>query len=201
MPYPKRPFTHLLPSYLSLAVFRRIGRDLKKNTADLPAGIQPQSQLIFIDWVGESLDSLETTHAIGRKILLIPGAFQDFNAFPAESMAVEQFETFARVLDASDIFAGLGSFIWGDRQEGPFPFIGARSLSSVRAAVATAFRNQLQSPLVRESIGGSDTSALPPAMSPWSAQSVHAGISTRYPFMAPHRGISIFRMPVWMRVR
>lgn len=200
MPYPKRPFTHLLPSYLSLAVFRRIGRDLKKNTADLPAGIQPQSQLIFIDWVGESLDSLETTHAIGRKILLIPGAFQDFNAFPAESMAVEQFETFARVLDASDIFAGLGSFIWGDRQEGPFPFIGARSLSSVRAAVATAFRNQLQSPLVRESIGGSDTSALPPAMSLVGAVGAR-GYFDQIPLHGATQGESIFRMPVWMRVR
>lgn len=115
-------------------------------TVALPAGTGPQPQMTYINWVRDSLQSLEAQHVIGRKILLVPGAFQDFNAFPAESLAIEQLDAFAKVLDSSDIFAGLGSFLWGDFQEGFFPYIGARSLSSVRNKVRSTFSERLPSP-------------------------------------------------------
>lgn len=105
----------------------------------LPASTGPVPQTTYINWVLNSVQFLETQRAIGRKILLVPGAFQDFNAFPAESMAIEQLNAFVQVLDSSDIFAGMGGFLWGDHQEGFFPYIGARSLSSIRNAIQSNF--------------------------------------------------------------
>ncbi len=122
-------------------------------TVGLPAGTGPVPQMTYINWVLSSVQSLEAQRAIGRKILLVPGAFQDFNAFPEETLAIEQLDAFAQVLDSSDIFAGLGGFIWGDFQEGFLPYIGARSLSSVRNAVTSTFIDRLPP---REIIGTGD---------------------------------------------
>ncbi len=126
-------------------------------TVGLPASTGPKSQMTYINWVRNSVQSLEAQHAIGRKILLIPGAFQGFSAFPAEALAIEQLDAFAQVLDSSNIFAGMGGFLWGDHQEGFFPYIGARSLSSVRSAVANTFRSRISDTY--------PTSGIPPAMS------------------------------------
>lgn len=112
----------------------------------LPAGTGPVSQMTYINWVSNTIQSLEAQHPLGRKILLVPGAFQDFNAFPAEPMAIAQLDAFTQLLDSSAIFAGMGGFIWGNLQEGFLPHIGARSLSSVRNAIKQTFNDRMSRP-------------------------------------------------------
>ncbi len=107
------------------------------------ASLPSQSQETYIRWVLSTITSLEKNHPIGRKMLLVPGLVQDFNFFPTETKAVDQFNTFLQVLDLSPIFGGMGGFIWGDLQEGIFPYFGARTLSSVRSAAVEAFRTRI----------------------------------------------------------
>lgn len=102
-----------------------------------------RSQQDYLDWILDSLHSMEISKPIGRKIFLVPGAFQDFNFFPSEAKAMNQLDSFVETLDSSDIFGGSGSFIWGNLQEGIFPYIGARSLASVRTAITDRFRTRI----------------------------------------------------------
>lgn len=102
-----------------------------------------RSQQDYLDWVLDSLHSMEVSNPIGRKIFLVPGAFQDFNFFPSEARAMDQLDSFIELFDSSDIFGGSGSFIWGNLQEGIFPYIGARSLANVRAAITDRFRARI----------------------------------------------------------
>ncbi|MCC8996237.1 MAG: hypothetical protein LM517_04110 [Nitrosomonas sp.] len=103
------------------------------------------SQNIYIDWVRNALSSMEASNPIGRKIFLIPGAFQDFHMFPTENLAIDQINAFTQVLDSSPLFGGMGVFIWGDIQEGSLPFIGARSLQKVRLTLADIFLERMNS--------------------------------------------------------
>ncbi len=103
--------------------------------------VMPQS--VYIDWVKSALLSMEAVNPIGRKIFLIPGAFQNFQNFPSENNAIDQINAFTQVFDSSPLFGGMGGFIWGDLQEGPIPFIGARSLFNVRLAIANIFRERI----------------------------------------------------------
>lgn len=124
------------------------------------ASLSSQSQETYIDWILSSIKSLENRHPIGRKMLLVPGLVQDFNFFPTETKATDQFNAFLQVLDSSPIFGGMGSFIWGDLQEGIFPYFGAHTLSSVRSAVVEAFRARMSRRTFPEPM-----SELPSAMS------------------------------------
>ncbi|GKS68070.1 hypothetical protein W03_00740 [Nitrosomonas sp. PY1] len=102
----------------------------------------PQS--VYIDWIRNAVLSMETVHPIGRKIFLVPGTFQNFYHFPSENQTIDQINAFAQVFDSSPLFGGMGGFIWGDLQEGPIPFIGARSLFNVRLAIADIFREYIE---------------------------------------------------------
>jgi len=103
------------------------------------------SQNIYIDWVRNALLSMEASNPIGRKILLIPGAFQNFHMFPTENLVIDQINAFTQVLDSSPLYGGMGAFIWGDMQEGSLPFIGARSLQKVRLTLANIFLERMNS--------------------------------------------------------
>ena len=94
---------------------------------------------------------------MGRRMILVPGLTQDFNFFPNETKAMDQMNAFLEVLDSSSLFGAMGGFIWGNLQEGIFPYIGARSLASVRSLTAQAFRERLFST--------NSTAPLPPSLS------------------------------------
>ncbi len=120
------------------------------------ASLPSRPQTTYIEWVLELIQSLEARNSIGRKAFLVAGAFQDFNSFSSETKAIDQINAFVQTLDSSTIFGGLGGFVWGDIQESFFPFIGGRSLSSVRSVVADAFRARILENTILE---------LPPSMS------------------------------------
>ncbi|MEI2769066.1 MAG: hypothetical protein V9E86_11425 [Nitrosomonas sp.] len=105
--------------------------------------ISPMPQSVYIDWVRSAALSMEAVNPIGRKIFLVPGAFQNFHNFPSENKTIDQINAFTQVFDSSPLFGGMGGFIWGDLQEGPIPFIGARSLFNVRLAIANIFRERI----------------------------------------------------------
>ncbi|MFZ1850744.1 MAG: hypothetical protein WAU15_00650 [Nitrosomonas sp.] len=105
--------------------------------------ITAQSQSIYIDWIKQAALSLEASNPIRRKIFLIPGTFQNFYHFPSEDKIIEQINAFTAVSDSSTLFGGMGGFIWGDLQEGVIPFIGARSLFSVKHTIGQIFRHRM----------------------------------------------------------
>lgn len=107
------------------------------------ANISPMPQSVYIDWVKSAVLSMEAVNPIGRKIFLVPGAFQNFHNFPSENKAIDQINAFTQVFDSSSLFGGMGGFIWGDLQEGPIPFIGAHSLFDVRFTIAHIFRERM----------------------------------------------------------
>lgn len=120
---------------------------------------RPQSD--YIQWVLDTLLTMEQRRPIGRKMILVPGLMQDFNYFPDEAKAIDQMNAFLEVLDSSSLFGAMGGFIWGDLQEGIFPYIGARSLASVRSLTVEAFRSRLAINPITPSL----TVPLPPSMS------------------------------------
>lgn len=144
-----------LPDYERLGI---VCSQLLANCAGINlASVTSRSQSDYIQWVLDTLLTMEQRKPIGRKIILVPGLLQDFNFFPDETKAIDQMNAFLEVLDSSSFFAAMGGFIWGDLQEGVFPFIGARSLASVRSLTAQAFHARLFS--INSNI------LLPPSMS------------------------------------
>jgi hypothetical protein len=105
--------------------------------------ITSQPQSVYIDWIKQAVLSLEASNPIRRKIFLIPGMFQDFYHFPSEDKIIQQINAFTAVFDSSTLFGGMGGFIWGDLQEGVIPFIGARSLFSVKHTIGQIFRQRM----------------------------------------------------------
>jgi len=102
---------------------------------------QPQSD--YIDWIKQAVLSLEASNPINRKIFLVPGTFQSFHNFPSEDKVIEQINAFTEVFDSSALFGGMGGFIWGDMQDGVIPFIGTRSLYSVKRTIGQIFRDRM----------------------------------------------------------
>lgn len=109
------------------------------------ASVSSQSQSVYIQWILDTLFTMEQRKPMGRKMILVPGLMQDFNFFPHETQAMDQMNAFLEVLDSSSLFGAMGGFIWGDLQEGVFPYIGARSIASVRSLAAQAFRERFSS--------------------------------------------------------
>ncbi|HNO75591.1 MAG TPA: hypothetical protein PKG49_08270 [Nitrosomonas mobilis] len=144
-----------LPNYKHLGI---ICGQLQVNCTgiNLANSATSRSQSDYIQWVLDTLLAMEQHNPIGRKMILVPGLMQDFNFFPDETKAIDQMNAFLEVLDSSSLFGAMGGFIWGDLQEGIFPYIGARSLASTRLLTAQAFRARLSV---------NSTAPLPPSMS------------------------------------
>lgn len=122
------------------------------------ASFNSRPQADYIQWILDTLLAMEQQKPIGRKMMLVPGLMQDFNFFPDETKAIDQLHAFLEVFDSSSFFGAMGGFIWGDFQEGFFPYIGTRSLASVRSSTTRAFQARLgSSPSLPDS--------LPPSMS------------------------------------
>lgn len=89
------------------------------------------SQFKYGTWVWDAMLTMESQHAIGRKLFLIPGTFLANGHFVDIDTLINQIGFYAWILSQSDKIGGFGAFLWGDMVENNKPFTGGRNISQV----------------------------------------------------------------------
>jgi len=94
----------------------------------------------YYQWTLDELNALESKNPIGRKIILVPGAFTDPHMFPTAEKALTQFNAFMSFYDSHPNLGGIGVFVWGNIPAEKI--VGFNNVPELKAAVESALKSR-----------------------------------------------------------